>query len=41
MDFSEVYAEFQDAAKLPEELGTVETMQRKIADFYAVNGGGR
>ncbi|WP_245857934.1 conjugal transfer protein TraN [Sphingomonas ginsenosidimutans] len=41
MDFSEVYAEFQDAAKLPEELGTVETMQRKIADYYAVNGGGR
>jgi conjugal transfer mating pair stabilization protein TraN len=41
MDFFEVYAEFQDAAKLPEELGTVETMQRKIADFYAINGGDR
>ena len=41
MDFSEVYAEFQDAAKLPDELGTVATMQQKITDYYAVNGGGR
>ena len=41
MDFSEVYAEFQDAAKLPDELGTVATMQQKITDDYAVNGGGR
>ncbi|NNM77687.1 conjugal transfer protein TraN [Sphingomonas sp. ID1715] len=38
MDFSEVYAEFADAAKLPEELGTVTAMQQKIADFYAING---
>lgn len=41
MDFSEVYAEFQDAAKLPDELGTVATLQQKIADYYAVNGGSR
>ena len=41
MDFSEVYAEFQDAAKLPEELATVEAMQRKIGDHYAIAGGGR
>lgn len=41
MDFSEVYAEFQGAAKLPEELGTVETMQQKIADYYAIHGSGR
>lgn len=41
MDFSEVYAEFQDAASLPEELSTVSAMQQKIADFYAIHGGGR
>jgi conjugal transfer mating pair stabilization protein TraN len=38
MDFSEVYAEFTDAAKLPEELSTVTALQQKIADFYAING---
>jgi conjugal transfer mating pair stabilization protein TraN len=38
MDFSEVYAEFQDAAKLPEELSTVSAMQQKIADFYTASG---
>ncbi len=27
--------------KLPDELGTVATLQQKIADYYAVNGGGR
>jgi conjugal transfer mating pair stabilization protein TraN len=41
MDFSEVYAEFQDAAKLPEELSTVADIQQKIADFYAVHGAPR
>ncbi len=41
MDFSEVYAEFQDAARLPEELSTVTDMQRKISDFYAINGPGK
>ncbi|TVV74629.1 conjugal transfer protein TraN [Sphingomonas solaris] len=41
MDFSEVYAEFQDAAKLPEDLATVDTLKRKIDDYYAINGGGR
>lgn len=41
MDFSEVYVEFQDAARLPEELSTVATVQRKISDFYALNGPGR
>ncbi|PAX06439.1 conjugal transfer protein TraN [Sphingomonas lenta] len=41
MDFSEVYAEFQDAAKLPEELSTVSAMQQKISDYYALNGGSR
>ena len=41
MDFSEVYAEFQDAAKLPEELSTVSAMQEKIADYYTLNGPGQ
>ena len=38
MDFSEVYAEFQDAARLPEELSTVTAVQQKITDFYTLNG---
>lgn len=41
MDFSEVYAEFEDAARLPEELSTVTDVQQKIADYYALNGPGR
>ncbi|WP_156680493.1 conjugal transfer protein TraN [Sphingomonas profundi] len=41
MDFSEVYAEFQDAAKLPEDLATIDTLKRKIDDYYAISGGGR
>jgi conjugal transfer mating pair stabilization protein TraN len=35
MDFSEVYAEFTDAARLPDELQTASQMQQKIEDFYA------
>ncbi|MFK3888835.1 conjugal transfer protein TraN [Sphingomonas sp. NPDC079357] len=38
MDFSEVYAEFQDAVRLPEELSTVASVQQKITDFYTLNG---
>lgn len=34
MDFSEVYAEFTDAARLPEELQTSEFIQQKIRDYY-------
>lgn len=41
MDFSEVYAEFQDAARLPEELSTVTAVQQKITDYYRLNGPGR
>ena len=41
MDFSEVYAEFQDAAKLPEELSTVSTLQQKISGYYALSGAGK
>src|SRR3546814_18256144 len=34
MDFSEVYAEFSDAARLPDELQTSELIQQKIRDYY-------
>ncbi len=37
MDFSEVYAEFTDAARLPEELSTVSAMQAKITAYFAAN----
>ena len=39
MDFSEVYAEFTAAARLPEELETVDTMRAKIIRYYDTNGG--
>ena len=39
MDFSEVYAEFQDAAKLPDELQTSVELQQKISDYYNRAGG--
>jgi len=35
MDFSEVYAEFTEAARLPDELETATQIQQKIEDFYA------
>ena len=37
MDFSEVYAEFTDAAKLPDELATTTELQTKINDYFAAN----
>ena len=37
MDFSEVYAEFTDAAKLPDELATLSSMQAKITAYFAAN----
>ena len=37
MDFSEVYAEFTDAAKLPAELATTTAMQAKITDYFNAN----
>ena len=37
MDFSEVYAEFTDAAKLPDEMTLVGEMQTKITAFYAAH----
>lgn len=35
MDFSEVYAEFTDAARLPDELEAATEIQQKIEDYYA------
>ena len=35
MDFSEVYAEFTDAARLPDELTAASDLQQKIEDYYA------
>ena len=40
MDFSEVYAEFIDAAKLPDELETTEQIQQRIEDYLSQNGRG-
>ena len=38
MDFSEVYAEFTEAARLPDELETSILIQQKIDDYYARSG---
>lgn len=38
MDFSEVYAEFTQAARLPDELETSALIQQKIEDYYARGG---
>jgi len=34
MDFSEVYAEFVDAAKLPDEIEMSLQIQKKIETYY-------
>ena len=38
MDFSEVYAEFTAAARLPDELQAAADIQQKIEDYYARTG---
>lgn len=38
MDFSEVYAEFQDAARLPDEAAAMVSIQQKIQDYYSRGG---
>ena len=38
MDFSEVYAEFIDAAKLPNELETTTQIQERIEAYLQANG---
>ena len=37
MDFSEVYADFMEAAKLPDEAAALVQIQQKIADYYAAH----
>ena len=34
MDFTEVYAEFTDAAKLPDEVATTKQIQDRIQAYY-------
>lgn len=38
MDFSEVYAEFMDAAKLPDEVSVMADIQTKIQGYYDLHG---
>jgi len=38
MDFSEVYADFIDAAKLPDELDTSRQIQQRIEDYLQQHG---
>ncbi|AIT82497.1 conjugal transfer protein TraN [Novosphingobium pentaromativorans] len=38
MDFTEVYAEFVDAARLPDEVETMTQIQQKIQDYYDLRG---
>lgn len=38
MDFSEVYAEFEAAARLPDEAAALADIQQKIRDYYARGG---
>ena len=37
MNFSEVYADFMEAAKLPDEAAALVQIQQKIADYYAAH----
>jgi conjugal transfer mating pair stabilization protein TraN len=39
MDFTEVYEEFIDAAKLPDEVQTMQEIQEKINNYYDLHGG--
>lgn len=39
MDFREVYAEFVDAVKLPDEIGLSIQIQQKIENYYNLNSG--
>ena len=40
MDFREVYAEFEDAVRLPNEAEALVDIQNRINAFYANNTGG-
>jgi conjugal transfer mating pair stabilization protein TraN len=38
MDFTDVYSDFMDAAKLPDEVQTMSEIQDKIQDYYDLHG---
>ena len=38
MNFTEVYADFMDAAKLPDEVQTMTDIQAKIQSYYDLHG---
>ena len=38
MDFAEIYTDFIDAARLPDEAATMTDIQKKIRDYYARGG---
>lgn len=38
MDFTEVYSEFMDAAKLPDEVQTMTDIQQRIQGYYDLHG---
>ncbi|MFC0589559.1 conjugal transfer protein TraN (plasmid) [Novosphingobium aerophilum] len=38
MDFTEIYSDFLDAAKLPDEVQTMTDIQSKIQDYYDLHG---
>ena len=38
MDFTEVYSDFMDAAKLPDEVQTMSDIQDKIQAYYDLHG---
>lgn len=40
MDFSEVYQEFADAVRLPDELEATQQIQTRIEQYYETHGGG-
>ena len=38
MDFTEIYSEFVEAAKLPDEVQVAADIQQKITDYFARGG---
>ncbi len=38
MDFTDVYSDFLDAAKLPDEVQTMSDIQDKIQAYYDLHG---
>ena len=38
MDFREIYAEFTEAARLPDEVQTMTDIQNKIEGYYDRHG---